>query len=325
MLKSMPTVRAITRSWRALTGGDGGGTLVACSGGADSVSLALTLWSAKAPITLGHVVHDLRSEAEALADRDLVEALAARLGVGFVERSIKVANLRNEEGTARSRRYEALAQMAGEVGVRFVASAHHADDQLESMLMAIARGAGPEGLSGVAASRPLTDSVTLIRPMLISNHADAKAICRAAGAQWAHDASNENPNRFRSAVRLGPARALAELRPDTAAGAVRAGELLRDAAMLVEERAHAILGDGNAWDRAGLRGERAIVLGAGLRSAALRMTGGIGADRLSRRVVDPVVEAIRDDSTEPRRFHWPDGVEIVVTAHRVEISKTRTD
>jgi len=93
--------------------------------------------------------------------------------------------------------------------------------------------------------------------------------------------------------------------------------------------------DGATWERRDIPGaeafdfrdvhafdaQRAIVLGAGLRDAASRLTDGAGADRLSRRVIDPVVSAIRDESTEPRHFHWPSGIEVVVTAHLVSLSR----
>jgi tRNA(Ile)-lysidine synthase len=322
-LKAIPAVRAVTRSWRGLTGG-GAPTLVACSGGADSVALALALWSAGASISLGHVVHDLRREPEAHADRDLVEALAGRLGCPFTVSSISVAGVGNDEGVARLGRYGALASMAQDAGMRFVASAHHANDQLESMLMAIARGSGLEGLAGVADSRRIGGGALLIRPMLKVSRADTEEICAKAGVEWAHDLTNDDTNRLRSAVRAGPARSLTEIRPEAPAGAVRAGDLLRDAAMLVQDRALEVFGHACQWERAALRHERGVVLGAGLRANAMRLTDGVGADALSRRVLDPVVRAIRDDSTEPRHFHWPSGIEVTVTANRIEMLRSGT-
>ena len=323
-LKGLPPVRAIVRSWRRLTGG-GAPTLVACSGGADSCALALALWSAKAPITIGHVVHDLRPESEAHEDRDIARDLADRLDIPFIESAVRIAGAGNDEGAARSARYEALASMAKEAGCSFVVSAHHAGDQLESMLMAIARGAGLEGMSGVASSRPLEDSVTLVRPMLSTLRSDAEEICNVAGVTWAHDATNDDTDRFRSAVRHGPARQLLELRPGASLGAARAGDLLRDAALLVRDRTDEVFGASDAWERAELRDERAVVLGAGLRSAAIRLSGGGGADALTRRVVDPVVRAIKDDSTEPRHFNWSGGIQVIVTARLVTLSRTDGD
>ncbi len=318
-LRTNPAVRNIVTAWRELTDG-GAPTLIACSGGSDSVALALALWSAKAPIALGHVVHDLRPSEEALADRDLTRRLAEALGRPFIESSVRVAGQGNDEGVARVSRYAALASMASGEAIPFIASGHHADDQLESMLMAIARGSGLEGLSGVAASREIEHGVTLIRPMLWVCKEDTKAICRAAGVEWAHDTTNDDTDRFRSAVRAGPARKLTKLRPEAPASAVRAGDLLRDAALLVQDRVEEVFGEALEWDRKTLRGVRAIVLGAGLRDAALRMTGGVGADQFSRRVIDPVTRAIRDDSTEPRDFHWPHGIRVVVTAHQVALT-----
>jgi len=323
-LKGLPAVRAIVLSWRRLTGG-GAPTLVACSGGADSNALALALWSAGAPITIGHVVHDLRPATEARADRDVARALAERLGVPFVESSIHVKGLGNDEGEARAGRYAALTEMAEGAGCSFIASAHHADDQLESMLMAIARGAGLEGLSGVAATRPLDGGLTLVRPMLSIIRSEAEAICEAGGAGWAHDLTNDDTDRFRSAVRDGPARLLLELRPGASLGAVRAGDLLRDTALLVRDRANEIFGRSDTWERGDLRSERAVVLGAGLRSASLRLTDGQGADSISRRVIDPVVRAIRDDSTEPRHFQWPNRITVSVTARLVTLTRTDGD
>jgi len=112
------------------------------------------------------------------------------------------------------------------------------------------------------------------------------------------------------------------LRPGAAARAARSGAMLRDAAGVVQDRVHEVFGDGFEWGREALRRERAIVVGSGLRRAALRLTGGVGADRLGARRVDPAVRAARDASTEPREFSWPGGVVVLVRANvvRVELS-----
>jgi len=251
--------------------------------------------------------------------------LANSVGARFVEAAVEVAGKGNDEGVARGSRYAALARLARDAGAPFVASGHHADDQLESMLMAIARGAGLDGLAGVAASREIEPGVTLVRPMLWVCKEDTKAICRSAGVEWAHDTTNDDTDRLRSAVRAGPARKLTRLRPEAPASAVRAGDLLRDAALLVQDRVEEIFGEDLGWERATLRGVRAIVLGAGLRDAALRLTGGVGADQFSRRVLDPVTRAIRDESTEPRDFHWPLGIRVHVTAHLVSMTMPTTE
>ncbi len=137
-------------------------TVIACSGGADSSALVIALAAglgvrARDVLVVGHVVHDLRSRGEALADRDAVRALAERLGLEFVEREVRVRGEwgGNLEALARRARYAALGEMAREAGCGFVATAHHADDQMESVLMALVRGAGLRGLAGIRVKRGL--------------------------------------------------------------------------------------------------------------------------------------------------------------------------
>jgi hypothetical protein len=82
-------------------------------------SLLLALWSANAPVVAGHVLHDLRSAAEARADRGACVALCARLGVPLLHASVKVKGRGgNAEGNARALRYAALARLACHGSVR---------------------------------------------------------------------------------------------------------------------------------------------------------------------------------------------------------------
>ncbi len=296
-------------------------TLVACSGGADSTALLLSLRSATPRLVVGHVVHVLRPRAEELADRDRVRALTADLGLDFVESEIDPPARENMEAGARRLRYAALARMAAGVGADAVATAHHADDQLESVVMALLRGAGPDGLAGVAPLRPLAPGVSLLRPMLWTTRADAERICRLASVAWATDSTNADTRRARARVRARIAPELESMRPGAARRAASAADLLRDAAGLVRDRARAAFGDATSWPRAALRDERPIVLGAGLRAAILRASGA-GADRLPSRVIDPVVRAVRDRSTERREFTLAcagRGVTIVVGAREVSV------
>ncbi len=337
-------MRRIARAWRRLTGGserrlpDGARrTLLAVSGGADSLAMLLALASASGGGSGGgrsgggdrgggiggvaHVVHDLRPASEAEADRDEVGALATDLGLPFYEGVARVDPSDNAERSAREARYRVLEALAARAGCRFVATAHHADDQLESMVMGLIRGAGPEGLRGIAPSRPLSDTVTLIRPCLGITSAEARAICRDAGLTWREDATNDDTTRLRAALRHGPLAALTELRPGSARAAARAAGLLRDTAGLIRDHAETVFGDRTCWSRAKLRAQRGVVLGAGLRRAALRLTGGRHADALTSKTLDPAIRAIRDASTEPRRFDWPGGLTLRVTAREVSLTR----
>ncbi|MBL8745089.1 MAG: tRNA lysidine(34) synthetase TilS, partial [Phycisphaerae bacterium] len=188
--------RRVALQWRRLIGSGGSRTLIACSGGADSTALLLALALASRELVVGHVLHDLRARADAEADRDFVRVLADRLGLPFVEAEVRVAACPgNAESNARRERYRSLARLASAHNCLFVATAHHADDQFETMLMALTRGCGPGGLRGIAPSRVLPESetdrvVTLIRPMLHVTRAEARAACASAGIAWREDRTN---------------------------------------------------------------------------------------------------------------------------------------
>lgn len=321
IVRSSPVARRIAHRWRLLTRG-GGRTVVACSGGADSSALALALAAFADDLVIAHIVHDLRPEAEAHADRDRTRGLSDRLGVAFVERSVTVRGVvGNAEANARRARYSLLGAVAASLGAPFVATGHHADDQFETVVMALVRGAGPRGLRGIAPRRGLAPGVTLVRPMLRVTRREAEALCREVGHEWAVDRTNLETDRLRAALRAGPLAEIARLKPGAPSAASRAAELQRDSARLIEDAAREVFADESEWPRATLRWQRAVVLGAGLRRAA----GGVGADRLSRAVVDPVIRAIKDSVTDPRRFDWPGGLRVEVTARTVRMVRSENE
>ncbi len=276
-------------------------------------------------MALGHVVHDLRDDAEALRDRDRVEELAAALGIPFVWRSVSVRRMRgNAEANARRARYEALGEMACEGSWAFVATAHHADDQLETVLMRLIRGAGPGGLGGIAASRPL-GGVRVIRPMLDIDRRACEEICRSCGWQWVEDRTNDDRTRLRNAIRARVLPELRAIRPGAARASVRSAYLCAQAGLIVRERAHDALrrarmdGDGSwlHFNREVLRAEPVIVLGEVIRSAA----GEQGRDRMAQRMLDRIAVAIRDRRGD-RRVFTMGSVEVVVAGDTVVIERT---
>jgi tRNA(Ile)-lysidine synthase len=332
-----PAVARILRDWRRLTSapasrraGPGAPTLVACSGGADSAALVLALATSGRPIVVAHIVHDLRDPALALADRDAVKALAAALDLEFAEASVHIRAQRgNAEALARRERYRALAHLARERRVVYIATAHHADDQLESVLMALVRGAGPAGLAGVAPSRPLGRAdrrLTVIRPMLGVTRADAEAICAAAGYQPRIDHTNADTTRLRAALRARVTPVLRELRPSAPLRAACAAALLADAAAAVRVQARRTLNRATERGPAGTTLARRDlarlspgVLGEALRLAAARVAPGAGADRRGSRALDALARAVRDDDGSTRRFTFG-GVCAVLTGDSLTLS-----
>jgi tRNA(Ile)-lysidine synthase len=178
--------------------------LVAVSGGADSVALLLGL-HALAPelgITLhaAHLNHGLRG-AEADADQAFVEALCARLGVPLVAARwdcrgrMKRRRLAGQSGL-RTLRREFLASAARRAGAGVVATAHTADDQLETLLLRLARGTGLRGLAGMRPRRG-----PWIKPLLEATRHDIESDLAAHRQTWREDASNRDLRYARSRVR----------------------------------------------------------------------------------------------------------------------------
>jgi tRNA(Ile)-lysidine synthase len=211
--------RRVRVAWRALAGGAGDddssrATLLAVSGGADSVALALALATLRQTRTvLAYIAHDLRPAELVEDDRLLVSGLARRLGVPFVCEHVSVG-VGNPESQARSARYRALAALARANGCPLIATAHHAGDQIETVLMALARGAGPPALLGIRPTRTIEGiGVRLIRPMLTLHPDQARRACLAAGLRWRTDASNADPARARARLRATVTPALLSLYP----------------------------------------------------------------------------------------------------------------
>jgi tRNA(Ile)-lysidine synthase len=167
----------------------------------------------------------------------------------------------------------------------------------------------------------------VIRPALSVPRDELRRICGDFGWKWQEDTTNTDTSRLRSALRHRVLPILEELRPGAAARAGRTSKLLGEASDLVQREAgrlleHASGREGNVLEleRRRLREQPDAVLGALLHRAALGVRGVTGQDKLGGSVLDPILEAIRDDSTDPRTF-VAGGVEVRVTARAVTIRR----
>lgn len=181
------------------------GVLVAVSGGPDSMALLelAVRWrhSAKAhpPIFAATVDHGLRAGAR--DEAEMVAAVAAKRDVPH-----RILDWLGEKPAthlqerARDARYALLIAEARRVGADFIVTAHHADDQAETILMRLVRGSAIAGLSGMAALSA-RDGLTLFRPLLGVRKAELVAFCEAEQIPFVHDPSNENPRFGRTGAR----------------------------------------------------------------------------------------------------------------------------
>ncbi|MFN2459704.1 MAG: tRNA lysidine(34) synthetase TilS [Candidatus Velthaea sp.] len=230
-------------SWRALRGAKPGRALatlvrkavpfaageivlVACSGGPDSVALASVLDRVAREdgfdLVLGHVNHGIRESA--LQDECIVVSVGARLG-----RAVKVADAgveRDDEASLRDRRYAVLGALAAAAGARAIATAHTAEDQTETVLLALFRGTGLDGLAGIPPARELPGALRLLRPLLRATHADLAAELYRSALPYALDPTNADRRYRRNALRHALAGLRAEF-PQLDRAVARCAEIVR--------------------------------------------------------------------------------------------------
>lgn len=175
---------------------------VAVSGGPDSLALLLLAAAARGgKIAAATVDHALRPESR--AEADMVAAVCQRLAVPHTILTVDWPRrpASNLQARAREARYQLLSDWSLQHDLHAVATAHHLDDQAETLLMRLARGAGVGGLGATRASRPLVDGVRLVRPLLGWRKAELVALVAGAGLTPVDDPSNRDPRHDRVRMR----------------------------------------------------------------------------------------------------------------------------
>lgn len=300
--------------------------VVGVSGGPDSVALLLAVVALRGrrgrplgePLAV-HVNHHLREAAG--ADESFVADLCARFEVPLEVRHVRPDQRPgNIAANARELRYEALAAVARSARYGYVAVAHQAEDQFETLLMALGRGAGLDGLSGMAWSRPLAPTVTLVRPLLRVRKADCEALCRAAGVEWRRDPTNLDPARVRGRLRRDVVGVFETLWPGVATRAGHTADIIAAARSALEHQVAQAFGAATirGWERPRLATLPVPVIAAGLRRAAVAAAPDC-SDDLGQAQLLAAAEAIADDQRRPRTFDWPGGMRLLVSAREVSL------
>ncbi|WP_127473835.1 tRNA lysidine(34) synthetase TilS [Microbacterium sulfonylureivorans] len=216
---------------RALAGiPTGQAVVVGLSGGADSLALAAAV-AFEAPklglravaVTIDHGLQDGSADAASAA-----ASTASALGLETVVQRVIVAGDGGPEAAARDARYRALTDVARHRGAAAVLVGHTLDDQAETVLLGLARGAGGSSLQGMAAASDL-DGVALLRPLLEVRRATTRAACVAEGLDAWDDPHNSDPRYSRVRVRETVLPVLeAELGPGIAEALARTAAQLRE-------------------------------------------------------------------------------------------------
>ncbi|TCT13361.1 tRNA(Ile)-lysidine synthase [Tepidamorphus gemmatus] len=245
---------------------------LAVSGGPDSLALMRLVagWRAgraKPRVLVLTVDHGLRAESRAEAER--VQLMAQAAGLRHEILTWEGDRPRRDiQSAARAARYRLMAERCHQLGIGDLATAHHLDDQAETLLLRLARGSGVDGLAAMA-FRSIREGLTIHRPLLDVPKSRLVATLAAAGVAWSEDPSNTDPAFARARLRaLAPALAAEGLTPRRLADTARRMRRAREA---LESAAAALTRESVSVDRAGFC--RIVVdrLGAAPEEIALRV------------------------------------------------------
>jgi tRNA(Ile)-lysidine synthase len=212
--------------------------LVGLSGGSDSVALAVLLRELSehggfGVVALAHLNHRLRPTADRDESfcRSLAETLHLPIHVDAIDVGGYAASQRlSREDAARRLRYEFLHRVAMETGADRVAVGHTRDDQAETFLLKLVRGAGLTGLAGI---HPQRDEV--IRPLLDVSRGDLRAFLESRGQTWVDDETNEDVDNPRNRIRHCVLPELNRTYPSATTAIARAAGLVREDAQWLDE------------------------------------------------------------------------------------------
>lgn len=216
--------------------------LVACSGGADSLALLVSLRQCFPGMRIGcaHFEHGIRGAAS-LADMEFVRDQAAGLGIplhagrGQLQEAVDGVPGHNLEAEARRQRYHFLHAVAEAEGYHWIALGHTADDQVETILYKFFRGGALASLAGMPAQRG-----RIVRPLLECTRGGIEAWLRARGYTWREDQTNLDCRYRRNAIRHAILPLISSYFPDVRRRILETG---RDAALENSELAHSL----SAW------------------------------------------------------------------------------
>ncbi|XAM00908.1 tRNA lysidine(34) synthetase TilS [Phycisphaeraceae bacterium D3-23] len=338
--------------------------LVAVSGGADSVALlrALAILAPRRKfnltLTVAHINHHLRGEASD-TDAVFVQTLANQLSLPCHITGVHLDAADNSAGgsasggstsggnveaAARDARYDALAITAQHCGASYIATAHHADDQLETLLMRFIRGASVQGLRGIASARPLEHDhssldITLVRPMLDADRDTARAFLGMLGQRWREDTTNTDTARVRNRLRHEVIPLIKDIRNDVTTRAVNLADHFADLHDLVQETSQATQSPPNEIEvgvpdspshqsptpipRDEARQLNPLILTQQLRQQLIQ--SGAPPDQVPGHALRPVLDAINDNDGSTRTFEFANLTTITLTRELISIQGPATN
>ncbi len=218
--------------------------LLAVSGGIDSVVLTYSLLELKdffkfKRLAIAHFNHRIRKDAD--EDEKFVRNLAKKLSLEFFSGSSDVPKIakgsgRNLEEVAREERYKFLRNIKEKEGFNFIATAHHLNDLVETVLIWLVRGSALEGLLGFEPKEG-----DIVRPLYLATRKEIEDYARVKKLEWREDITNYDTKIFRNKLRHEIIPVLKEVNPNLEETIFRMREVLKDEDSFLKERTKEVI------------------------------------------------------------------------------------
>lgn len=282
--------RDITES-NMLSSGDT--VLTAFSGGADSAALLILLCDIAEKlgfsVCAAHVNHGIRG-AEADRDENFCRVFCSRRGIPFASSHADVPKLAADSGEgleecARNVRYRELDRLAKELGCNKIATAHHADDNIETVLLHMSRGCALSGLTGIPQVRG-----NIVRPLLRIPKRDITACLDELGIEYMHDSTNDDTDMSRNLIRHTVLPQLYKINPNADAAFTRLCRSVSQDSAYLDRQARLIPADAELFE---LQSLDFPLLSRYIKNRYLSCFDQSGCPQLDGRNISVIAEAIK--------------------------------